>query len=358
MKTKLSYFSAYSCALALVLSAVSCSKPRYPEGIYAEMSTDKGLIVLRLEFEKTPLTVANFVGLSEGTIANSALPPNIPFYDGSEFHRVVRGHVIQAGIPKDGQDRGPGYTFPNEIFPGLSHMNAGMLGMANGGPHTNDSQFYITLGDRSYLDGDYTVFGSVEEGLDVVMAIEQGDIIEKITIVRVGKKAKRFKSDTDSFQKLLEEARNRVKDAEEAKKKREDEIIQTNWPQAQTTQSGLKYVVVQEGQGETFEAGTTLTAQYTGQTLDGEKSFRSDFQGNPSSQPLAESFEAIIGETRLMPGIEEALMDMKKGEKRILIVPAPLAFGTGGFYARPVEGQKRFVISPNTTLVIELTILQ
>jgi cyclophilin family peptidyl-prolyl cis-trans isomerase len=357
VKTRLNLFLAASVAGILAFSASSCSKPKYPEGLYAELQTNKGLIVLQLEFEKTPMTVANFVGLAEGTIDNSALPPGIPFYDGVEFHRVVPGHVIQAGIPKEAKDRGPGYTFPNEIFPGLSHGREGMLGMANGGPHTNSSQFYITLGDRSYLDGDYTVFGQVVEGMDVVSAIVQGDVIENTAIVRVGKKVRRFKSDTESFEKLVDEARKRVKDAEEAKQQREDEIIQANWPQALTTESGLKYVVIQEGQGEKLETGITITVQFTGQTIDGGKSFSSDAQGSPSPDQEAAPFEYKIGETRLTPAINEALADMKKGGKRILIVPPPLGFGSGGYYGRSIEGQKRFVISPNTTLVIELTVL-
>ena len=153
-------------------------RPKYPEGLYAEVTTNKGLIVLKLEFEKTPMTVANFVGLAEGTIDNAALPPGRPFFDGTKWHRVVPGHVIQCGIAAGGKAEDPGYEFPNEIvLPELNHGRAGMVDMANGGPHTNGSQWYITLGDRSYLDGDYTVFGSVVEGMDVVMSIVQGDEI-------------------------------------------------------------------------------------------------------------------------------------------------------------------------------------
>src|SRR6185295_13650838 len=155
----------------------------YPDGLYAEVKTNKGVIVLQLEYEKTPMTVSNFVGLAEGTIENKALPLGTPFFDGTVFHRVVPGHVIQAGQAK-ATVTAPGYTFPNEIDSSLSHGKAGMLGMANGGPHTNSSQFYITLGDRSYLDGNYTVFGHVIRGMDVVMSIVQGDAVETVKIVR------------------------------------------------------------------------------------------------------------------------------------------------------------------------------
>src|SRR5580700_11919930 len=149
-----------------------------PDGLYAEIRTSKGLIVARLEVDLTPLTVANFVGLAEGTIANSAFDPGRPFYDGSVYHRVVPGHVIQTGIPQSDRAKGPGYAFPNEIHARLSHNHAGALNMANGGPNTNASQFCIMLGDRSYLDGDFNDFGDVLEGLDVVKRIVQGEGVE------------------------------------------------------------------------------------------------------------------------------------------------------------------------------------
>jgi cyclophilin family peptidyl-prolyl cis-trans isomerase len=358
VKAECLYCSAVFFLAVLVICSAACSKPNYDEGVYAELQTNKGLIVLRLEFEKTPMTVANFVGLAEGTIDNSAFPHGKPFFDGSEFHRVVPGHVIQGGIPKNAQFRGPGYTFPNEIHSELRHSKAGIMGMANGGPHTNGSQFYITLGDRSYLDGDYTVFGQVAEGLDVVMSIVQGDFIESVSIIRCGKSARRFRPDTENFQNLVVEAEKRIKKAEESKKQREDEFIKANWPRVKTTESGLMYVILQEGQGDKFEPGSVVKAIYTGRTLEGEKTFRSDEEGNPSPNQEAVSFEFILGQTELIPAISEALEGMKKREKRLLIVPSSLAYGTAGFYARPIEGQKRFVISPNTILLIELTLLQ
>ena len=186
---------------------VSCSKQKYPKGLYAEINTEKGKIVVLLEYDKVLMTVTNFVGLTEGTIKNSAFPEGVPYYNGSTFRRVVPDHVIQAGVPKDGSEEGLGYVYPNEIYPELGHGKAGIMGMANGGPHTNGSQFYITLGDRSYLDGDYTVFGHVVEGMDVVFDIVRDDKINSIKIIRIGRNAKRFKADTGSFKKLVELAK-------------------------------------------------------------------------------------------------------------------------------------------------------
>src|SRR5215831_9168763 len=202
--------------LLISLLSLWLQQPTLPDGLYAELTTNKGAILLQLEFEKTPMSVANFVGLAEGTIENKALPLGTPFFDGTVFHRVVPGHVIQAGQAK-AEVKAPGYTFPNEIDSSLSHGRAGMLGMANSGPHTNSSQFYITLGDRSYLDGNYTVFGHVVRGMDVVNSIVQGDAVETIRIVRVGKDAAAFKPTTASFQKMADAARARVKADDEKK---------------------------------------------------------------------------------------------------------------------------------------------
>ncbi len=330
-----------------------------PDGLYAELRTTKGLIIIRLEFQKTPMTVANFVGLAEGTIKNAPLPFGTPYYDGSVWHRVVPGHVIQAGQPKGGAQNGPGYTFPNEIVsdPAFSHGRAGMVGMANSGPHTNTSQFYVTLADRSYLDGNYTVFGRVVEGMDVVNAIVQGDAIEKVTIVRVGKAAEAFRPETASFLKMVDEAKARVKADSEAKARDEERVIGERWPSAMTAPSGVKYVVRRVGSGEKPAVGAKLTVRYTGQMLDGRAFASSADAGRPQAGSAAESFEYMVGTTHVTPGFDEAIADMRAGERRTVIVPASRGYGTSGFYAREKPGEKRFVISPGTTLVYDVEFL-
>jgi peptidylprolyl isomerase len=342
---------------ALVLAA--CRKPRYPEGLYAEVSTNKGLIVLRLEFEKTPMTVANFVGLAEGAIDNSALPRGTPYFDGTKWHRVVAGHVIQCGMPKNGQTAGPGYEFPNEIvLPELNHGRAGMVNMANGGPHTNGSQWCITLGDRSYLDGDYTVFGHVIKGMDVAFKIAQGDEVQSVRIVRVGKAAKAFRPTTVSFRAMVEPAKVRVKEADARKKAEEDTAIQRNWPNASALENGLKCVVLHEGKGKTPVAGEKLRVAYSGRRLLSGRTFVSTADaGKPYWGETPEPFEYEVGKTTVNPGVDAAIAQMKKGEKRLVIVPAALGYGTGGFYAKQRPNEKRFVISPNTLLVYELELV-
>jgi peptidyl-prolyl cis-trans isomerase A (cyclophilin A) len=192
--------------LTSLTAAAADDKAKLPDGLYAEMETSKGKIVLFLEFEKTPLTVANFVGLAEGTknYSRDGGAPKAegkPFYDGQTFHRVIPNFMIQGGDPQGTGRGGPGYQFRNEIVPSLKHDRAGILSMANAGPDTNGSQFFITHKDTPWLDGRHTVFGHVVEGQEVVNKIAIGDTIKTIKIVRVGDKAKAFKGDESDFQK-------------------------------------------------------------------------------------------------------------------------------------------------------------
>jgi len=346
-------------AIIAVSLAPACRSQKYPEGLYAEVATNKGLIVLRLEFEKTPMTVANFVGLAEGTIENAAFPPGIPYFDGTKWHRVVSGHVIQCGIPKSDKAKDPGYKFPNEIvLPDLNHGRAGMVNMANGGPHTNGSQWCVTLGDRSYLDGDYTVFGQVVEGMDVVMSIVQDDEVRSVKIIRVGKKARAFKPSTESFKAMVEEAGARVIKDDAAKKAKEDEFVKAKWPEAVIAEDGVKYIVLKEGRGPLPLAGSTLKVVYTGQAPLAGRSFVSTAdEGQPYWGETAEPFEFVVGTTRVNPGLDATVSGMRKGEKRLLIVPSEQGYKTSGFYAKQRPGVKRFVISPNTLLVYEVEVL-
>jgi peptidylprolyl isomerase len=171
------------------------------DGLYAVIKTSKGEITLQLEYQKTPLTVANFVGLAEGAIENTAKEKGTPFYNGLKFHRVIKDFMIQGGDPAGNGSGGPGYQFKDEIVAELKHDRAGILSMANAGPATNGSQFFITHKETPWLDGRHTVFGHVVSGQEVVNAIVQGDVIESITIKRVGKEAKRFDA-AETFTKL------------------------------------------------------------------------------------------------------------------------------------------------------------
>jgi peptidylprolyl isomerase len=345
--------------LALLLAVVLQGESRkYPNGLYAEVTTNKGLIVLKLEFEETPMTVANFVGLAEGTIRNTALPDGTPYFDGTKFHRVAPGHVIQTGVPAGGKTSGPGYQFPNEIrMPGLNHDRAGMLNMANSGPHTNGSQWCVMLGNRSYLNGDYTVFGHVVQGLDVVFAIAQGDEVKSVKIVRAGKAADRFRPMTASFQKMVDEARVRALQADARKQADEEKKIRAGWPKAKLMDNGVKHVVVREGKGDVPVSGARLRVSYSGKSLYDLRFVSTAEGGKPAFGRNPEPFEIEVGKGLVNRGFDAAVSQMKKGEKRILIVPSNQAYGSGGFYDKEKPGQKRFHISPDTTLIYEVEVL-
>ena len=191
-KITLSLVAALICISAF---AGKEKKPKLEKGLYAEIETNKGKILLQLEFEKTPLTVANFVGLAEGKIKNTAKKEGVHFYDSLKFHRVIPNFMIQGGDPAGNGTGGPGYKFKDEFNPDLKHTGPGILSMANAGPGTNGSQFFITHVATPWLDGKHTIFGHVVSGQDVVNAIQQGDTIIHIKIIRKGKAAKKFKAD-------------------------------------------------------------------------------------------------------------------------------------------------------------------
>lgn len=174
-------------------------------GLYAEIKTSKGTIVVMLEFETAPLTTANFVGLAEGTLKRTTYKPGKPFFNGLTFHRVVPDFMIQGGDPEGRGYGGPGYTFPDELNPALRHDRPGTLSMANAGPDTNGSQFFITHRATPHLDGHHAVFGHVIEGMAVIDKIQQGDKIESVKIIRRGEKAGAFQVDDKVFDRLLSE---------------------------------------------------------------------------------------------------------------------------------------------------------
>ena len=312
-------------------------KSKLKDGIYAIIHTDKGDIVLELEYKRCPMTVCNFVGLAEGTLNMADI--GTPFYDGLNFHRVIKDFMIQGGCPKGDGTGGPGYRFPDEFNPELKHDGPGVLSMANAGPGTNGSQFFITHVATPWLDGKHTVFGHVLEGQDVVNNIEQGDWINSVEIVRIGADAEAFDTSGDAFATLVDSVEKREKEALKEARKRIEQEIENRYPNAEITGTGLRYIITKNGSGtESPKMGHPVKVHYQGQLLNG-KIFDSS---------LVRKEPAVFNIGQVIEGWNEALMTMKKGEKRTLIIPPELGYGEYGYPG---------VIPPNSYLIFDVELL-
>ena len=300
----------------------------------AKIKTTKGDILIELEYEKTPITVANFVSLAEGTMENTAKSLGNPYFDGLKFHRVIENFMIQGGCPEGTGSGSPGYTFQDEFHPDLNHDTSGILSMANAGPGTNGSQFFITHNETPWLDGKHSVFGHVVEGQDVVDAIEQNDIIESITIIRSGS-AKDFDAN-----KVFSEAIEESKKKEERKRLESEKAMKELTKGATVTESGLAYKIINKGSGKVIPNPTdSVTINCTGKLTNGTI-FWSTEQGGPITHP-ANGF---------VPGFSEGVQLMVVGDKRTFIIPGNLAYGAAGV---PQAG-----IGPNATLIFEVELLE
>lgn len=315
--------------------------PKEP-GLYAAFTTSKGVIVCVLEHEKTPLTVANFVGLAEGKLANTAKKAGIPFYDGLQFHRVIPNFMVQGGCPEGTGSGGPGYRFDDEIDPTLKHTGPGILSMANAGPGTNGSQFFITHVKTDWLDGKHTVFGHVVSGMDVVNAIQRGDTLESVRIHRVGPDAEAFLVDQARFDALKAGVTTRA--AEKVKQAIADQAALTHRfvpADAPVTPKGVRYTVVREGTGETPQAGKVCAVHYTGKLVNGQTFDSSRTRGEPIRFP--------VGKGQVIPGWDETILQMKTGEQRTIAIPPELGYG-----ARGAGG----AIPPNAWLIFDVELVE
>lgn len=304
-------------------------------GLYAKFNTAKGAIVVNLEFEKTPGTVGNFVALTEGNIENSARPQGEPYYNGLKFHRVIADFMIQGGCPLGTGTGSPGYSFDDEFHPDLKHDKPGILSMANSGPASNGSQFFITHVATPWLDNKHTVFGNVVEGQDVVDTIAQEDEIESVEIIRVGEIAEKFNA-VEAF-RVFEGARE--KREAEAKKAQQEQMdkIAAGYDE---TPSGLRYKILQKGTGKKASKGSMVSVHYKGQLLDGQV-FDSSYQ---RKQPI----DFTIGVGQVIPGWDEGIQLLKVGDKARLVIPSNLAYGSRGAGG---------VIPPNATLIFDVELM-
>ena len=293
------------------------------DGIFAEFDTSKGKIVVQLEYTKTPITVANFVSLAEGT--NTIVKADLkgkPFYNGLKFHRVIKDFMIQGGDPLGNGSGDPGYKFKDE-FTDAKFEKAGILAMANSGPATNGSQFFITHKDTQWLNGKHTIFGYVVSGQDVVNNIAQDDVINKITISRSGAEAKKFDAaKVFANYYTTKDAEEKIKSEKEQKERAiANEIVLKEFANGKTTASGLKYIVLQEGSGSVPTVESNVKVHYTGSFTNG-KVFDSSIQ---RGEPIDFNLNQVI------KGWTEGLQLMKEGAKYKFFIPYNLAYGEQGY---------------------------
>jgi peptidyl-prolyl cis-trans isomerase A (cyclophilin A) len=304
-------------------------------GIYAKFTTSKGEILVQLEHEKTPGTVGNFVALSEGNLENSVKEQGTAYYDGLKFHRVIPDFMVQGGCPQGSGTGNPGYKFDDEFHSDLKHDAPGKLAMANSGPATNGSQFYITHVPTPWLDGKHTVFGAVIEGQDVVDAIAQGDKLTTVEIVRVGEAAEAFNA-VEAF-RTFEGSREKREAQENAKQK---ELLDSVAKGYDETASGLRYQILQKGTGKKATKGAGVSVHYKGQLLDGTVF--------DSSYKRKEPIDFNVGLGQVIAGWDEGILLLQVGDKARFVVPSNLAYGAAGAGG---------VIPPDATLIFDVELM-
>jgi peptidyl-prolyl cis-trans isomerase A (cyclophilin A) len=341
----------------------SCNSSQLKDGIYAEIETNKGKIVVKLEYQKTPITVANFISLAEGK--NTFVKPELkgkPYYDGLKFHRVIKDFMVQGGDPEGSGSGGPGYKFKDEITD-LSHSKGGILSMANAGPETNGSQFFITHRETPWLDGKHTVFGEVIEGMNVVNAIEQNDVIKKITIVRKGSTAKLFNAEKTFSDYVQNQQKEKEEQAALTQKIKNEKVayFEDLKKKASKSETGLLYHFIKKGNGGgTPKEGENVFIHYAGYLENGElfdtsyrevaEQYLKKDQRKESSggyKPLNYTFTKNQG--GFIAGFSEGLTKMSFGDKIILFIPSYLGYGERGAGG---------VIPPNANIVFEVELIK
>ena len=342
------------CLGLMVTTSCVLSQPdqNLEKGMYAKFTTSKGEILVELFYEQTPMTVANFVGLAEGSIKNSAKEEGEPYYDGLSFHRVINDFMVQGGDPAGTGSGGPGYKFPDEIVEDLKHDAAGTLSMANAGPGTNGSQFFITHNATPWLDGKHTVFGKVKEGLDVVNAIVQGDIMEKVEIVRVGSDAEKFEA-ASTFESMQGDAVANQKKVVQEKTAGFTKKVMAENENVQVFESGLMIVTLEEGTGSKPASGQSVSLNYQGRFEDG-KLFDTNIEEVAKKEGVYDpnrpyqTFTFPLGAGRVIKGWDEGIAQLKVGEKAKLFIPFSLAYGAQGYPG---------AIPPYSNLVFEVELI-
>jgi len=321
--------------ILLLATLISLSpQAKLADGLYANLHTNQGDIIVQLEFEKTPLTVINFVGLAEGK-KKSNIQIGKPFYNGLKFHRVIDNFMIQGGDPQGNGTGGPGYKFNDEITD-LSHDSAGILSMANSGPDTNGSQFFITHRATPWLDKKHTVFGHVVEGMSVVNNIKKDDFIRNVKIIRIGEMAEKFKANEDTFN--LENGKDSNKELKKlnGKKAKLLKFVSDNYPNAKITKQGHFIETNQTGSGDKANKGDLVKVNLS-----------IDIDNGTNMREAGEPLSFAAGSGSIISIIDTSVLEMTTGEKRTLIAPYYQIYGDS----------KRGGLSSDAILIFQLELI-
>ena len=326
--------------LISILTLNSCNMNNYSDlsdGLYADLETSKGNIILELYYEQAPTTVSNFVALAEGNhpVVDDQHEGK-RYYDGLKFHRVIENFMIQGGDPTGTGSGGPGYQFDDEFNEELKHDGPGILSMANAGPGTNGSQFFITHVETPWLDGKHSIFGKVNSGQDVVDKVEQNDIIKKVKIIRIGEAANSFNA-PENFENYI----SKKSEADILRAEAEKETLEKLTEGMKETESGLKYIISKKGSGPNAKKDDLLSVHYSLQLVDGSEIDSSFTRGAP--------IEFTCGVGQVIKGWDEAMQLLNKGSKARLIIPSELGYGA--------VGAGNGVIPPNATLIFDVELV-
>ena len=326
--------------LISILTLNSCNMNNYSDlsdGLYADLETSKGNIILELYYEQAPTTVSNFVALAEGNhpVVDDQHEGK-RYYDGLKFHRVIENFMIQGGDPTGTGSGGPGYQFDDEFNEELKHDGPGILSMANAGPGTNGSQFFITHVKTPWLDGKHSIFGKVNSGQDVVDKVEQNDIIKKVKIIRIGEAANSFNA-PENFENYI----SKKSEADILRAEAEKETLEKLTEGMKETESGLKYIISKKGSGPNAKKNDLLSVHYSLQLVDGSEIDSSFTRGAP--------IEFTCGVGQVIKGWDEAMQLLNKGSKARLVIPSELGYGS--------VGAGNGVIPPNATLIFDVELV-
>tara|TARA_Y200000002_G_scaffold367099_1_gene358774 strand:- start:102 stop:1184 length:1083 start_codon:yes stop_codon:yes gene_type:complete len=348
--------------LLIINLIIGCAdqNPDLDKGLYAKIETSKGPIFLKLAIKKAPITVANFVSLSEGD--NPRVSEEFKskmFYNGLKFHRVINDFMIQGGDPLGNGTGGPGYKFDDE-FSELTHEGPGILSMANSGPGTNGSQFFITHKATPWLDGRHTVFGEVVEGQKIVDSIEQNDLIKSIKIIRNGDKAKNFDA-PKIFENYFVKKELLAKENEEKKSNATNKnYLKFNSleKRSEQTKSGLKYIITFKGDGRAVKVTNKARINYSVYFKDGTlletsveevANFNGVFSSQRKNSGRYQPILATVGQNdRMIEGFKEGVRLLKEGDKATLFLPYNIAYGENGVQGIPPMSDLIFEVEINS----------